>query len=125
MEEIVEVSMGELDNFLIFFFQNYTSVVKISCQFCCIEYFDIRIQWCRIIKMFKNMIPMDENGTKFIPKLSKALPSSTKSTSIFFSISLAGSIGSMGSSVTISASCVVNNSVELSDSPITSARPVK
>merc|ERR1719500_2408624 len=33
---------------------------------------------------------MDENGTKFIPKLSKALPSSTKSTStsIFFSTSL-------------------------------------
>ena len=71
---------------------------------------------------------MYENGTKFIPKLSKALPSSTKSTSISFSILLAGSIGSMGSSVTISASCVVNNSVELSDSPITSvfsARPVK
>ena len=88
--------------------------------------------------MFKNMIPMDENGTKFIPKLSKPLPSSTKSTStsISFSISLAGSIGSMGSSVTISASCVVNNSVELSDSPValgnilvlspvTSARPEK
>ena len=77
--------------------------------------------------MFKNRIPMDENGTKIIPKLSKALPSSSKSTStlIFFSISFAGSIGSMGSSVTISASCVVNNSVELSDSPITSARPVK
>jgi hypothetical protein len=31
----------------------------------------------------------------------------------------------MGSSVTISASCVVNNSVELSDPPIISARPVK
>ena len=79
--------------------------------------------------MFKNRIPMDENGTKIIPKLSKALPSSSKSTStstlIFFSISFAGSIGSMGSSVTISASCVVNNSVELSDPPIISARPVK
>ena len=89
---------------------------------------DIRIQWCRIIKMFKIMIPMDEDGAKFIPKLSKALPSSTKSTSILFSTSLAGSIGSIGSigsSVTISASCVVNSSVELSDSPITSARPVK
>ena len=119
--------MGELEDFFDFFFQNYTSVVKISCQFCCMEYFDIHVQWCRIIRMFKNMIPMDENGTKFIPKLSKALPSSTKSTStsIFFSTSLAGSIGSIGSSVTISASCVVNNSVELSDPPIISARPVK
>ena len=43
--------MGELEDFF-HFFQNYTSVVKISCQFCCMEYFDIHIQWCRIIRMF-------------------------------------------------------------------------
>merc|ERR1740129_2705528 len=54
------------------------------------------------------------------PRLFLHLPSRHR---FFFSTSLAGSIGSIGSSVTISASCVVNNSVEFSDSPITSARP--